>query len=46
MIGREVKLMTRFKKVLSLAIAAMISAAIFTGCAGDKNKVTINVFNW
>ncbi|HCW03208.1 MAG TPA: spermidine/putrescine ABC transporter substrate-binding protein [Clostridium sp.] len=38
--------MTRFKKVLSLAIAAMISAAIFTGCAGDKNKVTINVFNW
>ncbi|WP_139906074.1 ABC transporter substrate-binding protein [Clostridium thermarum] len=38
--------MTRLKKFVSLAMAAMISTAIFAGCSSDKNQVTINVFNW
>lgn len=38
--------MTRVKKFLSLAVALVVSASLFTGCGSDKNKVTINVFNW
>ncbi|WP_163193854.1 ABC transporter substrate-binding protein [Clostridium thermarum] len=38
--------MTRLKKIVSLAMATMVSTAIFAGCSSDKNQVTINVFNW
>ncbi|NLZ47621.1 MAG: spermidine/putrescine ABC transporter substrate-binding protein [Clostridiales bacterium] len=38
--------MTRVKKLLSLAVTLIVSASIFTGCGSDKDKVTINVFNW
>ena len=37
--------MTRFRKVLSLAIAAMISAAILLAVLVTKTRL-INVFNW
>lgn len=38
--------MSRVKKLLSMAVALAVSASLFTGCAGSKNKVSINVFNW
>lgn len=38
--------MTRIKKFVSLAIAVMVSTALFAGCGSEAKKVTINVFNW
>jgi spermidine/putrescine transport system substrate-binding protein len=38
--------MTKIKKFASLAMAVMVSTAIFAGCGSKSNKVTINVFNW